>query len=225
MNDNKSFVKFGGLAGIVLAITSWVSVVEYFILVPAAQQLPIRDVDAYLTSLAQTRIGTYAFNGLYGLIAFWALFGIVAMYYRLCTVNEGWAFFATLVGVVASIGTLANAVYQVAQLRYIAIMAVSANLAFARAEFLLPSPINPFGIMSFGLTGLWFLIAAVLMLRTNFPKLLSYLGLIAFADLAVGFIGSIAGIGLVGTIAALIAGAVGGPIFWLWLGVILRREA
>lgn len=224
MNDSKSFIRFGGLAGILLAITSWLSVAEYYVLIPAAQQLPVRDVDAYLASLAQTRIGTIAFNGLYGLIAFLALFGIVAMYYRLRAVNEGWAFFATLIGVVASIGTLANAVYQVAQLRYL-VSAASANLAFARAEYFLPSPINPLGVMTFALTGLWFLIAAVLMLRTNFPKLLGYLGLIAFLDLAAGFIGSVAGAGMVALIASLIAGAVGGPIFWLWLGLLLRREA
>ena len=222
MNDNKAFVKFGGLAGILLAITSWVSVIEYFLLVPAAQQLPIGDVNSYLVSLAQSPTGTLVFNGLYALVAFWALFGIVALYYRLRSVNEGWAFFATLVGLVASVGTIANALYQVAHLQYVA-LAGDANLA--RVEFLAPSPINPYGIMTFGLTGLWFLIAALLMLRTNVPRLLSYLGLVAFADLAAGFIGSIAGIGILATIAALIAGAVGGPIFWLWLGIVLRHES
>ncbi|HZY45779.1 MAG TPA: hypothetical protein VFF70_13650, partial [Anaerolineae bacterium] len=162
--------------------------------------------------------------GLYALNAFWALFGTVALYYRLRSVKEGWAFFATLVGLAASIGSIVGSLYLIGHLHYVAV-AFATNPEFARAEFLLPSPVNPFGVMTFGLTSVWFLIAALLMLRSNFPKLLGYLGLIAFADLAVGFIGSILGMDLVATIASLIAGAVGGPIFWLWLGVILRREA
>lgn len=62
------------------------------------------------------------------------------------------------------------------------------------------------------------------MLRTNLPKLLAYLGFVAFADLVVGFVASILDVQLVTTATAVIAGAVGGPVFWFWLGVLLRRE-
>jgi hypothetical protein len=34
-----------------------------------------------------------------------------------------------------------------------------------------------------------------------------------------------AGVSLVALGTGLIAGAVGGPIFWLWLGVLLQRDA
>ncbi|MDE3091443.1 MAG: DUF4386 family protein [Chloroflexota bacterium] len=222
--SDKSFVRFGGLAGILLAITSWLSVIEYYALVPSAQQLPVADASAYLASLAQNAGGTLLFNGLYALIAFWALFAIVAVYYRIRSANEGWALFATLIGEIASVGTVAASFYQVANLKFIA-SAFTASPAAALAALGAPSPINPFGIMTFGLTALWFLIAAWLMLRTDLPKLLGYLGLIAFADLTLGFVASVAGIPLLSTLAAVIAGAVGGPIFWLWLGVLLRREA
>jgi hypothetical protein len=80
------------------------------------------------------------------------------------------------------------------------------------------------GVLNFGLTPIWFLVTALLMLPTDLPRLLGYLGLVACADLMFGFVTSVAGIPALSTVAALIAGAVGGPIFWLWLGVLLRRE-
>jgi hypothetical protein len=71
----------------------------------------------------------------------------------------------------------------------------------------------------------WFLIISLLMLKADFPRLLAYLGLVAFADLTVGFLAALFGFAPLAIIAALVAGAVGGPVFWLWLGLILRRQA
>jgi hypothetical protein len=51
------------------------------------------------------------------------------------------------------------------------------------------------------------------------------LGFVAVADLFVGFIASLGSAAEVVTLAGLVAGAVGGPIYWLWLGLRLRRIA
>jgi hypothetical protein len=168
--------------------------------------------------------GTELFYGLYALIAFWALIGIVGLYYRVRTAGEAWAFFATLVGAVAAVGTIANALYQVANYQF---LAAGNNDAFATAigAFKAQPPTNPFGMMTFGLTGFWFLIISLLLLKTTAPKLLAYLGFVAVADLFFGFIVSLAGLNALTTYAGVIAGAVGGPIFWLWLGILLWRKA
>ena len=222
--SNASFVRFGGVAGILLAVTSLVSVAEYYALVPAAQQLPVTDVAAYLTSLSQQATGTLLFSGLYALIAFWAVIGIPAVYYRLRGAGEAWAFCATLIGEIAAVGTVVQALAQMAQLRFLAgLPADSADLA--RVLYQAPSSVNPFGVLTFGLTGVWFLLVTLLMLRTGLPRLLAVLGVVAFVDLAVGFIASLAGAATVANYAALIAGAVGGPAFWLWLGILLYRDA
>ena len=81
------------------------------------------------------------------------------------------------------------------------------------------------GVMSFGLTGLWFLIANLLLWRTNTPRLLVLLGFVATADLLAGFVGGLSGNDGLVYVASVIAGAVGGPIYWLWLGRLLRRDA
>ena len=194
--DDRSFARFGGLAAILLALTSWAAVLAY----------------AALVQPGDSAVGLQIFQFLYALIAFWALFAIVAVYYRMRSVGEAWAFFATLVGVAASVSTMVAAMYQVANLRQ--------NPPLAGV-----SPTNPLGIMSFGLTGLWFLVANLLLWRTKTPRVLVALGFVAAADLFAGFVAGLSENGGVVFLSSLIAGAIGGPIYWLWLGRMLRRDA
>lgn len=202
--DDRSFIRFGGLAAILLALTSWAAVLTYATL---AQPAP----DAQLTELTNLFLGRQLFQFLYALVAFWALFAIVAVYYRVRSAGEAWAFFATLVGVTASVGTMVAAMYEVANLRQ------DPPLVGA-------SPANPLGVMSFGLTGLWFLIANLLLRRTRAPRGLVLLGFVAAADLIAGFVAGLSENGGVVYLASLVAGAIGGPIYWLWLGRQLRRD-
>src|SRR5258707_6554239 len=81
--DDRSFVRFGGLAAILLALTSWAAVLTYATL---AQPGP----DAQLTELTNLFLGRQIFQFLYALVAFWALFAIVAVYYRVRSVGEAW---------------------------------------------------------------------------------------------------------------------------------------
>ena len=194
--DDRSFARFGGLAAILLALTSWAAVLAY----------------AALVQPGDSAVGPQIFQFLYALTAFWALFAIVAVYYRMRSVGEAWAFFATLVGVAASVSTMVAAMYQVANLRQ--------NPPLAGV-----SPTNPLGIMSFGLTGLWFLVANLLLWRTKTPRVLVALGFVAAADLLAGFVAGLSENGGVVFFSSLIAGAIGGPIYWLWLGRLLRRDA
>src|SRR5437867_10954968 len=128
--DDRSFARFGGLAAILLALTSWAAVLAY----------------AALVQPGTSPLGLQIFRFLYALTAFWALFAIVAVYYRVRMVGEAWAFFATLVGVAASVGTMVAAMYDVANMRQ--------DPPPAGA-----SPAKPLGLMTFGLTGLGFLVA------------------------------------------------------------------
>lgn len=223
--SDQTFIRFGGLAGVLLAVTSWASVAEYYALVPKAQQLPVADANAYLVSLHADPTGTLIFNGLYALLAFWALIGIVASYYRMRAAGEAWTFFATLVGAIAAVGTIANGIYQLANLRYLGALAASNPPdALLTTLFNEQPPTNPYGVMTFALTGVWFLVVAVLMLRTNLPRGLSVLGFVAVADLFFGFFSALAGNATLPVYAAVIAGGVGGPIFWLWYGILLLRH-
>lgn len=188
--SDRSFLRAGAYAGILLAVTSWAAVVAYY------------------------TVGLVVFQGLYALIAFWALVGIAAVYYRIRDAGPAWAAFATLVGAIAAVGTIAGGLYEVAWLQ-------AGHTALAEID-----PANPLNVMTFGLTGIWFLVTSILMLRTaGIPRLLAVLGFVAVADLEVGFLASLVGIAPVVTLTAIVAGAVGGPLFWLWLGIVLLRES
>ena len=192
--SDRSFVRFGGLAGILLAVTSWAAVAEYYTVARGGTDV----------------VGNEGFQFLYALIGFWALIGIVAVRERVRSAGESWSFFATLVGAIAAVGTIGSGVYEAATLR-------------ATGQQATIDPVSPLGLMTFGLTGVWFLITALLMWRTDLPKLLTVLGFVAVADLFVGFVASLAAISALATLAGIVAGAVGGPLFWLWLGILLRR--
>jgi len=201
--SDRSFVRFGGLAGILLAITSWSAVVAYYTVAKAGTDL----------------VGMQVFDLLYALTAFWALFAIVAVYWIIRPQGEAWSFFATLVGVVASIGTMTASLYRIAAIR-------DALLANATSAPSGASPTDPLNVMTFGLTGLWFLIANVFLWRmSTMPRLLVLLGFVAVADLFAGYFGSLSGLDGLVTLAGIVAGAVGGPLYWLWLGLRLRRMA
>ena len=200
--SDRSFIRFGGLAGILLAITSWAAVVEYFTAAAGGQDL----------------IGLETFRMLYALIAFWALFGIVAVHWIVRPQGEAWSFFGTIVGLIASAGTISASLYYVAATR-------SALLANATSVTTI-APTDPLSVMTFALTGVWFLIANRLLWRTaRIPRLLVLLGFVAVADLFVGFLGALAANDFITMWAAIIAGAVGGPLYWLWLGLTLRKIA
>jgi hypothetical protein len=193
--DDRSFVRFGGLAAILLALTSWAAVFAY----------------ATLVEPGDARLGLQIVQFLYALVAFWALFATVAVYYRVRSVGEAWAFFATLVGVAAALGTMVAAMHEVANLRLAPVTAT-------------PSPANPLGVMSFGLTGLWFLVANRLLWRTTTPRVLVLLGFVTAGVLLWGFLAGLSENGGIVYLASLFAAAIGGPIYWLWLGRQLRRD-
>src|SRR6185503_6844513 len=108
-------------------------------------------------------------------------------------------------------GTMVAAMYEVANLRQ-------------SPPLLGASPANPLNVMTFGLTSLWFFVANRLLWRTPVPRLLVLLGFLTAAVLFFGFVAGLSENGGTVYLASLFAAAIGGPIYWLWLGRQLRRD-
>jgi hypothetical protein len=91
-----------------------------------------------------------------------------------------------------------------------------------------PSPIDPRGLTTFGLTGIAFFILSWLMARGGgFPKGLGYLGYavaILFVVLYLGRLIILDPTQPVVTAAAVLSGFIITPIWYIWLGVVLLRE-
>jgi hypothetical protein len=199
--SDRSFVRFGGLAGVLLALTSWAAVAAYYSIARGGEDI----------------VGLQVFQLLYALVAFWSLFGIVAVYWVVRQYGEAWSLFATLVGVGAALGTITSQLYGVALIREL----------ITRPDLAAPNATSsdPLNVMTFALTGLWFLIANPLLSRAGFPRLLVILGFVAVAVLFAGFVAALSGDAQLVNYAGIVAGAVGGPLYWLWLGILLRRRA
>jgi hypothetical protein len=76
-----------------------------------------------------------------------------------------------------------------------------------------------------GFISIWFLLTGLLLLKTDANRLLSIVAFVAFADLLVGFLAPVAGFPQIATYTAGIAGAIGGPLFWILAGLDLLKHA
>lgn len=203
--SDRSFVRFGGLAAILLALTSWAAVLTYYTTAGGGQDL----------------VGVEMFRLFSALIAFWSLFAIVAVHWVVRSHGEAWSFFATIVGMTAAAATLVASLYPIAFTRHLLREPIDVNVPLPTAV----PPTDPLNTMTFGLAGIWFLVANLLLWRAAAPRRLALLGLIAATVLLGGFLAALMAQDALVDAVALAAGAVVGPVYWLWLGFILRRMA
>ena len=203
--SDRSFVRFGGLAATLLAVTSWLAVGAFNVLARGGQD----------------EVGMEMFGLLVALAALWSLFAIVAVYWTFRGLGEAWSLFAMLVGLAASFGTMTAALVPIAFVR--AVLARPIDPAQ-------PLPVSvaatdPLEVMSLGVTGLYFLVVALLLWRGGSPRPLAGLGFIAGASLLFGFFAALGAQASAVTLATVVGAALVAPLFWIWMGVLLRRRA
>lgn len=224
MND-RAFMKVGAFLGFAVALDAILAVIVYFTMVPAAQRLiPFAGAEAFLASLAQEPGALNLYYLLYALNPVLVLLPTVAMYFRLRGVSETWSLFALLLGVIGGFFWMVFGFQQLEQFRYLAAL-YPTNPALALTVFNAPQILNPFNGVAGGFISIWFLITGVLLLRTDANKLLAVLAFIAFADLLAGFLAPLAGFPQVAAYTAGIAGAIGGPLFWILAGLDFLKHA
>jgi hypothetical protein len=95
--------------------------------------------------------------------------------------------------------------------------------------FSLPNPVDPRGLLTFGVTAIAVGLIAWMILRSGaFPRRLAYVGFAASFLLVVIYVGRLTILdpeSPVLLVAALLAGFVVNPIWYVWLGLELRRGA
>jgi hypothetical protein len=145
---------------------------------------------------------------------------LVALYQNVRQRDESWALLALLLGVVGLLGSVAHGGYDLAN----AIHPPTAN-ALSLADF--PSQIDARGLLTFGFTGVGILIVSALMSRADaFPTGLSIAGLALGVLMIVIYLGRLIILDPTNLIVriALLAGVIVNTIWYLWLGVVLRRK-
>jgi hypothetical protein len=142
---------------------------------------------------------------------------IVALYQRLRTTDPSFALLGLQLGTVAAVGSAIHGGFDLANL----INKPGSELGN------LPNPVDPRGLLTFGVTALAIAVFAWLITRNDsMPRRLGHLGFVSAALLVVIYLGRLIVLnpkspGLL--VAALLAGFVVNPAWYVWLGRELFR--
>jgi hypothetical protein len=142
---------------------------------------------------------------------------LVAVYERLRETDAAFALFGLLLGLAGALGSAVHGGYDLAN---------TINPPPSVPD--LPSPIDPRGLLTFGVAGIALFVVAWLITRGGqFPKGLGYLGYVSAVLLVVLYLGRLIVLdpaSPVILVPALLNGFLVNPIFYLWLGLALLRS-
>lgn len=148
---------------------------------------------------------------------------MLALYQRLRETEATFALWAVLLGVVAALGSTIHGGYDLGN----AINPPPLSSGLQTQLNNLPSQIDPRGLLTFGVSGIAFLIIAWLIVRGGqLPKALGYLGYLLGVLLMLVYLGRLiilspSNPALLG--AAGLTGFIVSPLWYIWLGVTLWR--
>lgn len=223
MKDN-SIAKLGGTCAILVGI-SYIVVGGNYLLMPAEQRVG-GDFVQLLVSLAQNSMPATIQWWAFALGAVLALAVVPAISESVRSVNEGWERWTS------KLAFLGFAVLAINNLRLMSLLPERAAAYMAgdaatkvAIEMSGPFSLDPQAWLGFGAVGLWVLVVSLLALRGDiWPKPLVYVGIattVAYWLVVAGFALSIEPLV---AIAAGLGGLILAPIWYIWLGLRLRRE-
>ena len=199
-----AFQKFAGLCAILAGIAGFLYSLAFIVIARAAP-----DTGVLLSAL---------FLAVGGLLSLTALSGL---YLRVRDVENGFALLALILGLTAALGSLLHGGYDLAN---------ALNPPDVNAPNLanLPSQVDPRGLLTFGIAGLSLFIFGVLIQRSGqLPQGLGTLAYVLAALLIIIYLGRLIilnATSLIIVIPAALTGFVINPIWYIWLGVALRRK-
>ncbi len=142
---------------------------------------------------------------------------LTALYQRLRGTDGGFALLALLLGLSAALGSAIHGGYDLS----------NALHPPATINVDLPNPIDPRGLLTFGIAGLGLLLFSWLLTQNmDFPRTLAYLGILSSILMIVLYLGRLIVLqatSLIIVIPALLEGFIVNPLWYIWLGLTLMR--
>jgi len=221
---DKSLGTLGGICSILVGVFYVLGGIAYLLLPPA--QKATGDPGSFLTSFAENNtMGTLEYIA-FGLIGLLGIAVVLAIAEKTASVNMGWSRWISYLAIVGFAFTALQyfrylSIYPDRAAAYVAGDDV-VKAALSANQLLVG--VDPKGWLTYGLLGLWFLVANLLALRGNlWPRLLSYIGILG--AIVYGLVVA----GLASQTEVLIAIAAGAaviiaPIWYIWMGLDLRRS-
>lgn len=199
-----TFQKFAGLCAILAGIAGFLYSLAFIVIARTAP-----DMGALLSAL---------FLAVGGLLSLAALSGL---YLSVRDVESGFALLALILGLTGAVGSLLHGGYDLAN-------ALNPPDMNATGLANLPSQIDPRGMLTFGVAGLsLFIFGALIRRGGQLPGGLGTLAYVLAALLIIIYLGRLIilnATSLIIVIPAALTGFVINPIWYIWLGVALRRK-
>ena len=199
--QSPSFERFAGIGGIITGIFSLLYAV-FFLL-----------VSGHLHDLLPP-----IFLGVGGLLATAVM---VAVYGRVRDAEPGFALWALLLGATSGVGTAVSSAYSLAN--------VVSGITLTADQKKFPNQADPRGFLTFGLTGVAFLVIAWLIVRSGrLPRGLGYLGYANGVLILALYLGTLLTSNDTKSLFILVPGGLASliatPVWYLWIGSALARS-
>jgi hypothetical protein len=190
-----TFGRFGGLSAILVGVLSLLYALFFLVI---ARRAELAGAFGSWVILAA--------SGLFSSAAYVALYG------RVRAASEGAALWVLLLGVGSSFASLVHGGYEA--------------LLVGKETGLLASEVDPRGLASFFVVGVVAFVFGWLITRGGaLPKTLGYLGMFNALLLVVLYFATVANAQTLILISGGLTSVIVGPIWWIWLGAGLMREA
>jgi hypothetical protein len=215
--------RLGGACAIVVGISYILVGITYFLL-PAAQR-PSATIATFLASYAQDPTITRLLLWELALGALFAICVVLALGDILRASGEGWARWMSNLAIIGFAVTALNSFRSLSLQPLVATAYVSADAAAKTAiAATAQTQIDPDGWLGFGVVGAWALTAGVLMLRTSaLPRVLGYVGIAVGIAYWSVLAGNVLNVELLTSVGAGLGGVVLAPIWFIGIGLTLRR--
>lgn len=221
---DKTLARLGGTCSILVGI-SYVVIGITEVLLPA-DQMSSAGRDKFLMSFAQNPSLLQVQYWALALGALLAIAVVLAVSEAVRSANEGWVRWTS------NLAILGFAVTAIDFFRTLALEPLNAAAyvqgdAAIRAALTVPSStvaLDPQGWLGFGVVGLWLLVVNLLALRSGtWPKILSYVGIATAIAYFLVVVSLTLGLATMLQIVAGVGGVILAPIWFIWMGLNLRR--
>lgn len=224
IKDN-SLNKLGGTCSIFTGVSLIVVAVVYLLL-PPEQQDACGCPGKFLSTTAQNSTLYIVEYWLFGLYSLLAIAAVLAISESVRSANEGWVRWTSTLAIIGLAVNAIDAFRHVALDPARAVAYVQGDAA-VRAALTVPGALqglDPQDWLRGGAFGLWVLVVSLLALRGGaWPKPLAYVGIGVAITALLAMVGQVFQIPSVLTIIAGVGALILVPLWYIWLGLRLRR--
>jgi hypothetical protein len=217
--------KLGGTCSILTGVAI-LAVAAVYLLLPPEQQDACHCPDRFLASLAHNSALYVVEYGLYTLYALLAIAAVLAISASVRVVHDGWVRWTSTLAI---IGTAVGAIDNIRRVSLDPARAAAYVQGDAATKAALTVPgalqgLDPQGWLKLGGVGVWFLVVSLLALREGtWPKPLAWLGIGVAIVAWLSVVGEVVQTQSLFVILAGAGGIIVIPLWYIWLGLRLRR--